>query len=127
MVTGDINQRVIDPMTVSSHHKGYEEAILRNDREGWISSYLAKSKSPIGHDIHEWMHPADDAKSILSKVIHRWKHGKDRIPVLQTLKKVMQGVHEIDADMVEAALLAHLESVHLLVKAALEIMLLIQL
>ena len=72
-------------------------------------------KSLEEHDVFEWVDkPSDTQIQIIpSKFIFKWKFDKNRNPVRQKSRVVVQGFHENDSGADKAAPVAHIESVRM--------------
>ena len=89
------------------------EASSGPDSDGWLAGIHKESQSCMDHNVHEWVDSPSDAGSmpIPSKLILRWKYNKERKPVRQKSRVVVQGFHKFDPGANNSALVVHTDSV----------------
>ncbi|CAB1111421.1 unnamed protein product [Ectocarpus sp. CCAP 1310/34] len=92
----------------------YRAAVNGPDAVGWMKSMEEESRSLLDHDVD----PPRDAQIIPSKYIYKWKYNETGIAVRRKSRIVVQGFHEAETGTDNAAPVASLQAVHLIVAHA---------
>ncbi|CAB1098324.1 unnamed protein product [Ectocarpus sp. CCAP 1310/34] len=96
----------------------YRAAVNGPDAVGWMNSMEVENRSLLYHDVYEWVDPPRDAQIIPSKYMYKWKYNEAGIAVRQKSRIVVQGFHEAETGTDNAAPVASLQAVHLIVAHA---------